>query len=119
MSDRLDELRRQRALLQQHLEWLDAEIAATEQSPETSLAGSGRILPPDSHSHATSSIPGVRSPAKAPAETEIAAVLAAQKDAPKDSAQEAKRGCIVAFALTLLVLGLVIFGWYLLVRAKH
>ncbi|MBI5425110.1 MAG: hypothetical protein HZA32_13620 [Opitutae bacterium] len=119
MSDRLDELRRQRALLQQHLEWLDAEIAATEQSPETSLAVSGRIRPPDSHSRATPMGQGVLSPATAPVDTEIAAVLAAQKDAPKDSAQEAKRGCLAAFALMLLVLGLVIFGWYLLVRARH
>ena len=33
MPDRLAELRRQRALVQEHLAWLEREIAATEKTP--------------------------------------------------------------------------------------
>jgi hypothetical protein len=38
MADRLAELLRQRALLQEHLEWLDAEIAAASNKPSTPRA---------------------------------------------------------------------------------
>jgi hypothetical protein len=38
MSDRLAELRRQRALIHEHLTWLDREIAAAEKTGGSSLA---------------------------------------------------------------------------------
>lgn len=108
MSDRLEQLRRQRELLQQHLAWLDAEIAtATKTDP----------LAPESHAAPSSAAPvSLRTD---PVDADLAQFIAAQKDAPFDSASEAKRGCIVAFALMLAVLGIAVFAWYLLFRARH
>lgn len=99
MSDRLEQLRRQRELLQQHLAWLDAEIATATRAEQRT--------------------PESAAPRAEPTDAELAQLMAAQKDAPADSASEAKRGCIVAFALMLAVLGLAVFAWYLLFRTRH
>ncbi|MBX3735211.1 MAG: hypothetical protein KF715_00850 [Candidatus Didemnitutus sp.] len=118
MSDRLEELRHQRALLQQHLAWIDAEIAAATRTPPAPGMPSTTDQP-DRHSHSVRA--PVASPAleAQPAAAELAPFIAEQKNAPADSAQEAKRGCILAFSLLLLILGAAVLAWYLYFRATH
>jgi hypothetical protein len=113
VSDRLDELRRQRALVQQHLDWLDAEIAATAAPKRTAepTAASNAHLRPDTRSPIESI--ALR---EAP---ELGALLAAQKSAPANSAADVKRGCFIAFALLFVVLGLAVYGLYLYSRSRH
>lgn len=99
MSDRLDQLRRQRALLQEHLVWLDAEIraAATANAPAETAAP-------------------LRS---SPADAGLDLLVAAQQAEPAKSAAAVKRGCFVAFALAFGVLALGVYGLYLYSRSRH
>lgn len=116
MSDRLNELRRQRALVQQHLEWLDAEIAAAANRsrsiapiPAATTHGSGVAASP---------IESI-SLSDAPPAADFEALVAAQKSAPAQSAAEVKRGCFIAFALVFVALGLAVYGWYLYSKSQH
>lgn len=114
MSDRLDEFRRQRALVQQHLEWLDAEIAAeaNRDRPAASPVSAPRAAPANNTRSPIESIALRESP-------ELEALLAAQKSAPANSAADVKRGCFVAFALLFVLLGLAVYGFYLYSRSRH
>jgi hypothetical protein len=115
VPDRLSELRRQRALVQQHLEWLDAEIAAAATKTRT-------ITPTAAVSNGPST---TRSPIESialhetPSSAELEALLAAQRSAPAASAANVKRGCFTAFALLFVVLGLAVYGFYLYSRSQH
>lgn len=103
MSDRLNELRRQRALLQQHLEWLDAEIAAA-QPGEKPPSPAPTVAP---------------RPAEPVATVALEALLAEQKHAPESSAAQVRRGCFIAFGLIFVVLGLAVYGLYLYSASRH
>lgn len=119
MSDRLEELRRQRALLQQHLAWLDAEIAAASQSLAAPRTTSTKIDLPAPRSPAVPSPIESISLQTAPADAALAEMIAAQESAPAHSAHEAKRGCIVAFSVVLIALGAAVSAWYLYFRTRH
>lgn len=110
MTDRLEELRRQRALVQQQLEWLDAEIAAEA---------------------AARTAPGAAKPAKAKPQSPIESIELTRHPAPHDSDAilkhygaeavsadaQTRRGCWTVFVLSLLALGFIVVGWYWL-RAR-
>ncbi len=99
MSDRLTELRRQRALAQEQLAWLDREIARE----------SGAAQPPASPAPPTSAPrPMVNT---ATAETDAEALLAQYKSDPKNLHSDVKRGCFLYFfaAFALVALGLLAF----------
>jgi len=94
-ADRLHELRRQRALVQQHLEWLDQEIR---------------------QAHADSAIPlGVPIPApNSPSPAATLTKLPEYEPNPQGAGLEAKRGCLLmtVIAFTLFVATLVgIYFW--------
>lgn len=105
--DRLAELRRQRALVAQHLAWIDAELTA---------AGAGQSpagTPPSPPSSKPELTPTDASPAPAGAEADPGVALAnarADEIIEKYRATEAldpaatKRGCLVLFG-ALFVLG--------------
>jgi len=109
MPDRLPELQRQRALLQDHLAWLDREIAAAQ----------GKLVPmPPAASQPA--------PAKAPAAplhsatSEAAAEIIIsqyQKD-PGSVKTDTKRGCLTIFGYAMGVLALTAFISYWL-YARH
>lgn len=86
--DRLSELRRQRALVSQHLEWLDREIAAAE--------------------------PLAPSPAPAPPESDPRPMVIMPEYAPDpEGAQRAtKRGCLLYAALALVLFFAVLAAIY-------
>lgn len=80
----LDELKRQRALIAQHLDWLDREIAAE----------GGRTEEP----------PSITAP-EPDAGVDPHAVPAAFVVESHQRVGDAKRGCMVAFGLFLLLIG--------------
>lgn len=101
MSNRLDDLRRQRELVQQHLTWLDAEIA---RSASPADAQPGQPAQPAAASHMP---------------PEIERLLAAEAHAPAASAAEAKRGCLIAFGVLMTALVGVMLVLYLNSRSRH
>jgi hypothetical protein len=113
VSDRLNELRRQRALVEQQLAWLDAEIAAA--SAKT------RPLVPTaqpSTSELASPIESI-SLHDEPGSAELAELISEQKAAPAQSAAEVRRGCFVAFGVLLLLLAAAVFALYLYTKSRH
>ncbi len=113
MSDRLQDLQRQRALVQEQLAWLDREIAAIQ---KTKIS----VLPPEP---AAIVIPAT-APKSAPisfgdvaaAERAAEEILAQYQQESQSLQKTVKRGCFLYFiaALGLLVLG--VFALYLVKR---
>jgi hypothetical protein len=93
--DRLSELRRQRALAAEQLDWLDREIAA-----EMALSQRASATPADMHT-----------PAR---ETASPAAFESYQADPAVTEHETKRGCFLFFAATLVVLLLVLAAVYFL-----
>jgi hypothetical protein len=112
VSDRLEELQHQRALVQQHLAWLEGEIAresghptpASAQAPQA-LGSSGEALPTPS-----SSVSAPLSTSAADAEVILENFRAESGRQP----QQVKLGCWIAFAASFVLLGLVLLVWWLL-----
>lgn len=116
MSDRLAELRRQRALVQEHLAWLDREMAMLE-GPV-----SAPVVPPTtSGSRSTNPITGVPTATgsvgssittfKDPAADTI---LEEYRVAPTALKENVRKGCLLyfvaAFALLILVVAVLYFA---------
>jgi hypothetical protein len=103
VSDRLNELRRQRDLARQQLAWLESEIAAAE--------GAARAPAPAQGQHAQ--------PA-APVEARSAeAILEDFRQAPASIAKQTKLGCVLYFAGAMLLLILAVAAVYLYARATR
>ena len=100
MSDRLQELLRQKALLAEQAAWLEREIAA-----EQARAG---VTPPSAVAIAPASPP--------PASTE--ALFEQYRPNPQSVQQEVKRGCYLYFLGALVLLGLGVFAIYLVYRHR-
>lgn len=121
MSDRLAELRRQRALVQEQLNWLDAEIRAAEQrSPSVApvVTPAPPSPPPAPKPPASAPVALVGTP-PAPASAIDAmadAMLEEYKIPPKALHTGVKKGCLLYFAgaLVLLILGVAVL--YLALR---
>lgn len=109
MSDRLSELQRQRALVQEHLAWLEREIAQ---------ATCTRPSPPAPSEQA--SVPRTPLPASAPdqAQHQPAPALAAEDPQEKAGAMaaDARRGCLIAFAVGMVLFFALVLGAYYLTR---
>ena len=102
MSDRSDELRRQRDLLREHLAWIEREIAA-----EAQRSGPAPLAEP---------LPQISpSPVE---DTDAEAILSEYRRAGSSISTQTKRGCILYFALALAVFLVAILGFYLFTRAK-
>ena len=109
MADRLEELRKQRALVQQHLTWLDHEIAAVTVTRLT--------LPPFAMRA------GTRAPIPGATNTPIKVVPAAGMPIPElsefqvdpdDVQGDTRKGCILYAALAFVILVLVLVAIYFL-----
>lgn len=98
MSDRLTDLRRQRAAIQQHLEWLDREIAAAQ-------PGSGAASVAAKPAPVPAAPPAT---AAAPAPDSVLSDLG-QPD-PVNAARQAKKGCLLYLAVALVIFSAVILG---------
>lgn len=124
MSDRLADLRRQRALVQEQLNWLDAEIRAAEQrSPAAPVVTATPPGPPPAPkppvpvSAVTPATVLTPPPAAASATDAMAeAMLEEYKIPPKALHTDVKKGCLLYFAgaMVLLIVGVAVL--YLALR---
>lgn len=113
-ADRLAELHRQRALLQEHLAWLDREIV--EASPPTKPSGSGVALPTPAITSAAPerSAREVAIPAPPPSGSGLApdTILDEFRVAPDTLRTDVRKGCILYFVGAFAVLALCIMVMY-------
>ena len=110
MSDRLTELQRQRALIQEHLAWLDHEIAAAQ----------GKPLPPPIAARPPTPANGAQSTVKLPATSgpDVEKIISQYQKDPNALTTDTKRGCLLAFGLAMGVIALAAFVAYWL-YARH
>jgi hypothetical protein len=94
MADRLKDLQRQRALVQEQLAWLEREIARE----------SGGL--PPATAAPTAPIPD-------------APLVGYTKETPGSMAENAKRGCLLAFLAGMFVFFSAVLAAYLLYRSRH
>ena len=106
MSDRLNDLQRQRALILEQLAWLDREIAAAANPSAAPQSASAPAASP-------------RKPASVAVDHEAEAIIAKFGSDPHDAIKTARKGCLVFFGLALLLLGLGLYGFYLYSRSRH
>lgn len=118
VSDRLEELRQQRALVQQHLAWLDSEIARASAAMEAGSEEAAKALPSQPND---SDLPGAPTAASAGAtkgaitdsvEGDPEAILANFRADASRAPQQVKLGCWLAFAGAFAVLGLFLLTWW-------
>ncbi len=98
MSDRLTDLRRQRAAIQQHLDWLDREIAAEQTGPGAPPAPAPAAPVPVIHPTAP------RASEADPGLTDLG-----QPD-PVNAARQAKKGCLLYLVVALVIFFTAIFA---------
>jgi hypothetical protein len=109
MSDRLAELRRQRELVQQHLAWLDREIAAeaAKQNPAQTAAALAAAVaattPKISPAPLAQSAADVSAtpPAAAQANPDADRILEEFRVSPSALHHDVKKGCFLYFAAAL------------------
>jgi hypothetical protein len=102
-DDPLQELRRQRALVQEHLAWLDRQIASAsgETAPKTAAANRSAAAP-------------------APADsTEADAILESYQAESRSMPATVRRGCLIVFAAGVALFALGVFALYLYVRSHQ
>ncbi len=127
MADRLAELLRQRALLQEHLAWLDREIAKASNSASPALTALPILKPP----LLAPSIPAPPTTVRRLPLAASAPVIAPAADARADDADEIleqyrvapaalqtdiRKGCLLYFIGALVFVGGVVAGLYLVFR---
>lgn len=134
MSDRLRELLRQRALLQEHLAWLDREIAAASGAqaapgpaplPVTTPPPGATSVPVGSKPLANESAAGAalaakvvaKGPAVAPQPVPDA-IIEEYRVPPKTLEQDVRRGCFLYFAAALVLLALGVTVLYFAIRSR-
>jgi len=128
MSDRLSELLRQRAALQEHLAWLDREIANAAGSP---LPAESPLIPPSvPPAAATSAAEPARHPptaaAAAPAAAGLNSILPGDAESILDHYRtssgslhrDVRQGCFLYFALALGLLALVVLALYFAIGSR-
>ena len=105
MADRLEELRKQRALVQQHLTWLDHEIAAMTVTRLTlpPFAMRSGTRPPVAPTATTPAVPVAGGPAAGMPIPELADF---QVD-PDNVHVDTRRGCIMYAAIAQIVMALI------------
>lgn len=128
MSDRLAELVRQRALVQEHLAWLNREIAAAAEAAKSAPAGPTAArsaapeatspsppLPADIQPAVPLSAPPIAATASAVDPDEI---IARYQVAPTAVKQDVRKGCLLYFAGAFVLLGLVVTILYLTIGRR-
>jgi cobalamin biosynthesis Mg chelatase CobN len=117
MPDRLAQLRRQRALAQEQLDWLNREIATAEASkapPASARTSSAEestlgLAPPAAGS------PALSTEATTTAEEDIIARYRVGSDTLK---KDVKKGCVMYFFAALLLLGALVVILYFSLRSR-
>jgi cobalamin biosynthesis Mg chelatase CobN len=134
-SDRLNHLRRQRALLQEHLAWLEAEITAetargaaerpaskapvaeTASKTEAEDIARGGSLDPDREVRAATAAGSTSHAAAEDARDDNAdQILEHYRSSPQNLQQDVRRGCLVYFIVALVLLAAGVVGLYYALR---
>ncbi len=119
MSDRLAELRRQRALIQEHLEWLDREIGAHSTS-------AGSPAQPESPPPAVCAPVPLTAPRPAPSpatpppalsDRELDALLDPYRTTTASVQKDVRKGCLLYFVIGMLLLALGVVALAFLLRS--
>ena len=133
MADRLSELARQRALLSEHLAWLDREIAdetvkrlIPNRPADQPGGGSTSVTPvtpprsPESASvHSTTPAAAAASAtASAPVAPDATEILEQYRVTPTSVKQDVRKGCLLYFAAAFLILGLVVAILYFAIGTR-
>jgi hypothetical protein len=128
MTDRHQELLRQRALVEAHLAWLDREIAeakpATPTSPPPASGLRLKTSPTPTHAtlrhtadailgHANATSPLPTAPREV---TQADAILDEYRVPPDALKTDIRKGCFVYFALALTVVAVGVAGLYFLLN---
>ncbi len=100
-DDRLQDLRRQRTLVQEQLAWLDREIAAA----------AGAAAPQPSAPPLAPQNPPAAAP-PAPVDQDVEAILESYRTEASSGPADARRGCYMVFFSGLALMALVVLGWY-------
>jgi hypothetical protein len=117
MADRLSELARQRALLSEHLAWIDREIAEetvkrlVPKQPEATAASISSEAPLPAAPMRATAQPEAPSPAKPVAGAPVpepAEILDQFRVTPAAVKQDVRKGCLLYFAAAFVVLGIVV-----------
>jgi hypothetical protein len=106
MTDRLQNLLRQRALLQEHLAWLNDEISEAEGIPSlpNTTARPAQTIGPAAPSVVTSS-------------DEAEKILGQFQKEAGDMKTDTRRGCLMIFSITMGIFALAVFvGYYFYTR---
>lgn len=121
MSERLAELRRQRALVQEHLAWLNGEILSVEKqlgpqnseiAPPIKIVQLAPAHPPAAPAMTPSSLP----PAGAAVEPLAEAIYEEYKVPPETLRTDVRKGCLLYFVGALVVLTLAVTALYFALR---
>jgi hypothetical protein len=128
MPDRLSELVRQRALVLEHLAWLDREIASA-----TASGAASPLAPTPPPGIATANLPLVettRVPAPATGGAPVASatsgaavpepeiILDQYRVAPATVKQDVRKGCLLYFAGAFVVLGIIVAILYFTIGTR-
>jgi CHASE3 domain sensor protein len=116
MSDRLAELSRQRALVQEHLAWLDAEIARVRVQEGAALAALA-ATPSPSAEPITAAASSETLPLSGPA-VSADTVLEQYRVAPEALRQDVRKGCLLYFAAAFVLLGIVVVVLYFSIGSR-
>ena len=101
-EDRLQELRRQRALVEQQLAWLDREIAAA----------SGGLPPPAPLQPAPPAVPTA-------GDSEVEALMESYRAESRSAPAAARRGCLIVFFAALALFALAVLALYFHTRSLN
>jgi len=119
MSDRLAELVRQRALVQEHLAWLNREIAHAADAAKSATAA---VPAPAPLPAATASAPPAAAPLvpaalpASPKAIDADEIIAQYQATPANVKQDVRKGCLLYFSAALVLLGLVVTVLYIALR---
>jgi hypothetical protein len=103
VSDRLEELRRQRALQREHLDWIEREIAALEEAARRPPGAEPAAFPPEAR-----------------ADERTAEAILGEYALPAASIEKRTRlGCLLYLALALALTALAVFAVYLHARSAR
>ena len=123
MPDRLNELLRQRALIQEHLSWLDRQIITESDgiSPLASRSTTSGQSAAGKQLLVSTLLPftpaGLPDPAQSNHEAD--AILADYKKDPQRQQTDVKRGCFLYFLGALAFVSLVVFLFYFFYSRRH
>jgi hypothetical protein len=106
VTERLNELRRQRDLVKQHLDWLDAEITAEATADPTNVPLTDRPR--------FAARPGQPDAIGTVAEKATESLLEHYSAESRSAPARAKLGCWMAFAAAFVLLGLAVAAWFFL-----